>query len=78
LCAPWLRWCGIVSYEWYLFHQPITLWARTFFGPADGTLSKYVAIVSGSFLTSLILTALIYRFFSLPILKFGRKSALKK
>jgi peptidoglycan/LPS O-acetylase OafA/YrhL len=78
LCAPWLRWCGIVSYEWYLFHQPITLWVRNFFGAAGGNLSKYVMIVGGSFLISLILTALIYRFFSLPILKYGRSSASKK
>jgi peptidoglycan/LPS O-acetylase OafA/YrhL len=78
LCAPWLRWCGIVSYEWYLFHQPITLWTRQFFGPAGGFFYKYVAIVVGSFLTSLIITALIYRFFSLPILKYGRASAAKR
>jgi len=78
LCAPWLRWCGIVSYEWYLFHQPIILWARYFFGPAEGVLYKYAAIVGGSFVTSLILTALIYRRFSLPILKYGRSSAIKK
>ena len=78
LCAPWLRWCGIVSYEWYLFHQPITLWARNFFGPAGGSLLNYAAIVGGSFLTGLILTALIYRVFSLPILKYGRSSSIKK
>jgi peptidoglycan/LPS O-acetylase OafA/YrhL len=78
LCAPWLRWCGIVSYEWYLFHQPIALWTRNFFGPAGGAFYKYAAMVGGAFLTSLILTALIYRFFSLPILKFGRSNAGKK
>lgn len=78
LCAPWLRWCGVVSYEWYLFHQPITLWARNWFGPAGGSLFTYAAIVGGSFLTGLILTAVIYRFFSLPILKYGRSSAAKK
>jgi peptidoglycan/LPS O-acetylase OafA/YrhL len=78
LCAPWLRWCGIVSYEWYLFHQPITVWARHFFGPAEGVMFKYFAIVGGSFLTSLVLTALVYRFFSLPLLKYGRSAAVKK
>ncbi|MEJ0088402.1 MAG: acyltransferase [Limisphaerales bacterium] len=78
LCAPWLRWCGIVSYEWYLFHQPITLWARNFFGPAGGDFFKYAAIVGSPLLISLLLTALIYRFFSLPILKYGRASANKK
>jgi peptidoglycan/LPS O-acetylase OafA/YrhL len=77
-CAPWLRWCGIISYEWYLIHQPITLWARHFFGPTEGSLCKYVAIVGGSFLTSLVLAASIYRFFSLPILKYGRSSIARK
>ena len=37
LCAPWLRWCGIISYEWYLFHQPIILWSRAHFGSAGET-----------------------------------------
>ncbi len=36
LCWPALRWCGIVSYEWYLFHQPIVLWARSTIGSAGG------------------------------------------
>jgi peptidoglycan/LPS O-acetylase OafA/YrhL len=72
LCAPWLRWCGIVSYEWYLFHQPIALWSRGIFGPAGGNPVKYAVIVGGSFLFSTILSALVYRFFSLPILKYGR------
>jgi peptidoglycan/LPS O-acetylase OafA/YrhL len=72
LCIPWLRWCGIISYEWYLFHQPIILWARGLFGPAGGNLFRYVAIVGGSLLVGLITAALIYRYFSLPILKYGR------
>jgi peptidoglycan/LPS O-acetylase OafA/YrhL len=72
LCAPWLRWCGIISYEWYLFHQPIFGWARQSFGPAGGNVFKYATIVGGSFLIGLIVAALVYRFFSLPILKYGR------
>lgn len=72
LCAPWLRWCGIISYEWYLFHQPITLWARQIIGPASGSAARYSAIVGGSFLVSTILAACVYRYFSLPILKYGR------
>jgi peptidoglycan/LPS O-acetylase OafA/YrhL len=79
LCAPWLRWCGIISYEWYLFHQPITLWTRfQIFGPAGGVVCKYAAMVGSSFIVGLIISALVYRFFSLPILKFGRESAIKK
>ena len=40
LSAPWLRWCGIISYEWYLFHRPLILWARESSGPAGGNLLK--------------------------------------
>jgi peptidoglycan/LPS O-acetylase OafA/YrhL len=72
LCAPWLRWCGLISYEWYLFHQPIFGWVRSSFGSAQGNILKYAAIVGGSLITGLVLAALVYRFFSLPILKYGR------
>ncbi len=78
LCTPWLRWCGIISYEWYLIHQPIVLWARVIFGPAGGVAYKYAAIVGGASLVSLTIAALTYRYFSLPILKYGRVSAVKK
>jgi peptidoglycan/LPS O-acetylase OafA/YrhL len=78
LCVPQLRWCGIISYEWYLFHQPVILWSRHHFGPAEGNVGKYTAIVGGSLLFSTVLAALIYRFFSLPILKYGRKRATVK
>ncbi len=72
LCAPALRWCGIVSYEWYLFHQPIVLWARHFFGPAEGNRLRYIEIVGGSFLFSGILAGIIYQYVSLPLLRYGR------
>lgn len=45
------------------------VWAREVFGPAGGSVLRYIAIVGGSFLAGLIITALIYRFFSLPILQ---------
>lgn len=77
LCAPWLRWCGIISYEWYLFHQPIVLWSRNVFGPAEGNVIKYAAIVGGAFLVSTLLSAAIYRWYSLPILKRGRSAAIR-
>ncbi len=79
LCAPWLRWCGIISYEWYLFHQPLVFWSRMWFGPAHDSLLKYSLILGAPLVVSLAISALIYRKFSLPILKYGRarKSALK-
>ena len=74
LCQPGLRWCGIISYEWYLFHQPIFYWFRFHLGPAGGDVLVYAEIMVGSLVTGLVLAALVYRFFSLPILKRGRKA----
>ena len=72
LCAPALRWCGIISYEWYLFHQPIFSWARHIVGPAGGNVALYAAVVGIPLLLSVGLSAFIYRCFSLPLLKRGR------
>lgn len=79
LCTPWLRWYGIISYEWYLFHQPMINWSRQLFGPADGHILKYLLILGIPLAASLFLAAFIYRKFSLPILRYGRarKSAQK-
>lgn len=72
LCAPWLRWCGIISYEWYLFHQPLITFSRHYFGPAGGTVYKYALITGIPIAVGLVFSALIYRYFSLPILRRGR------
>jgi peptidoglycan/LPS O-acetylase OafA/YrhL len=74
LCTNWLRWCGIVSYEWYLFHQPILLGFRSYMGQAGGNITKYSVMVFGGILISALTAALVYRFFSLPILKYGRSN----
>ena len=74
LCTPQLRWCGIISYEWYLFHQPLALWFRPAFGSAGGQIYKYALVVGLPLLASLALSALVYRKFSLPILKYGRST----
>jgi len=75
LCHPVLRWCGIISYEWYLFHQPIFYCFRLNLGPAGGDVLIYAEIMIGSLVTGLLVSALVYRLFSLPILKRGRKAA---
>ena len=72
LCAPWLRWCGIISYEWYLFHQPLITYSREHFGPANGTIYKYALITGIPITVGLIFSALVYRYFSLPLLRYGR------
>ncbi len=72
LACPWLRWCGIVSYEWYLFHQPIILWTRQILAPARGSFFRYIVLLSCALGIGLVLAAFVYRYFSLPILKRGR------
>lgn len=72
LCTPWLRWCGIISYEWYLFHQPLLIWTRHWFGPAQGNVFKYALILGLPLGIGVGFSALVYRKFSLPILQFGR------
>ena len=73
LCMPWLRWLGMVSYEWYLLHQPLfhLLWN----GTTGGNVLKYLLITLGSAGGSLLLAAIMYRYFSLPILKWARGKA---
>jgi len=72
LCTPWLRWCGIISYEWYLFHQPLIEWTRQLLGPAGGNIFKYSLIIGIPLVVSATFSAVVYRMYSLPILKFGR------
>ncbi len=72
LCTPWLRWCGIISYECYLFHQPLIYFSRGFFGPTNGGIGKYFLVIGVPLVASLALAAVVYRWFSPPILKFGR------
>jgi peptidoglycan/LPS O-acetylase OafA/YrhL len=72
LCLPWLRWCGIVSYEWYLFHEPMLLWSRELFGPTSGSIFKYSLVLGLPLVASVVFSGLVYRLFSLPILQYGR------
>jgi peptidoglycan/LPS O-acetylase OafA/YrhL len=79
LSVSWLRWLGIISYEWYLFHQPIAIWVRAWFGPTSGNILIYCALLTVSLVMGVALAAVVYKFFSLPILKYGRsKSAYLK
>jgi peptidoglycan/LPS O-acetylase OafA/YrhL len=78
LCAPWLRWFGLISFECYLFHLPMLLFALALFGSASEDLLKHIGIVALSLAGTLIVAALVYRKFSLPILKYGRSGHASK
>jgi peptidoglycan/LPS O-acetylase OafA/YrhL len=72
-----LRFIGVISYEWFLFHGPIVQWFQRSTGPAHGSLAVYVWRTIVPIVVTFIFSALVYRYFSLPILKRVRNS-LKK
>lgn len=72
-----LRCIGIISYEWFLLHQPISLMFRRYFGSSHGSLMDYLLITVTPNIITLILAFIIYKFVSEPLLILG-KSQLKK
>lgn len=69
---PILRWFGLLSYEWYLFHQPLFYWAWNLFGLSGGDPKIYFLRTAVPTAVSLLIAALIYRYYSLPILRRAR------
>jgi len=43
LSSPALRFLGIVSYEWFLLHQPLQTFARSWVGNAHGRIGAYLS-----------------------------------
>ncbi len=64
-----LRWMGLISYEWYLLHQATGFFLRDFFGSSGGNLLKYLLITGSAFLISILVSAAMYKYISLPILR---------
>ncbi len=78
LCAPWLRWFGLISFELYLFHLPMLSFSLALFVPGGGSLLMRIVALGLALIATLLLAAGIYRKFSLPILKYGRSSKLAR
>jgi peptidoglycan/LPS O-acetylase OafA/YrhL len=71
----WLRFVGVVSFEWFLFHGPIVRWFIDHqSGNADGNLLTYAMRNVVPPVLTLVLAAFVYRWFSLPILRRVRDS----
>jgi len=68
LSLGWLRFIGIVSYEWFLFHGPFVGWFHDRFGASHGSVIAYGERTILPLVLSFGLSVLIYRYFSLPIL----------
>jgi peptidoglycan/LPS O-acetylase OafA/YrhL len=75
-CAP-LRFTGLVSYEWFLFHGPVVSWFNQHFGATHGSMLAYAWRTLVPLAITFGFAVLVYRYFSLPILNRVRDS-LKK
>ena len=69
---PALRYIGLVSYEWFLLHQPALMEFRSWMGGASGALGRYCVIVLAPMVLTFLLAVAMYHFFSLPIIQWGR------
>jgi peptidoglycan/LPS O-acetylase OafA/YrhL len=69
LSVSWLRFTGIISFEWFLFHQPIVNWFQEHSpAHANGNLFIYAWKTVVPLIITFGLAVLVYRYFSLPIL----------
>ena len=74
----WLRFTGIISYEWFLFHGPVVGWFHEHTGPTHGSVLAYAWRTLVPLGLTFIFSALVYRYFSLPILNRVRDSLKSK
>lgn len=66
--AP-LRFTGIISYEWFLFHGPIVSWFHEHYpSPTHGNLWAYAWKTMVPLVVTFGFAVLVYRYFSLPLL----------
>jgi peptidoglycan/LPS O-acetylase OafA/YrhL len=68
LSSGWLRFTGVISYEWFLFHPPVCHWFLAHGGHAGGSIVAYAWKTLFPVAFTFIFSALVYRYFSLPIL----------
>jgi len=72
LSASWLRFVGIVSYEWFLFHGPIVAWFHQNNGPSHGSILAYLWRSIVPLIVTFVFSVAVYRWFSLPIMNHVR------
>ena len=68
----WLRFIGIVSYEWFLFHGPVQVWFQGLIGHTSGNVTLYLIKTIAPLAITFVLSVAVYRWFSLPILNWVR------
>ena len=70
--TPVLRYLGLISYELFLLHQPALNEFRAWMGSAHGEIGRYLLIVFLPMAASLTAAALLFHWYSTPIIKWGR------
>jgi peptidoglycan/LPS O-acetylase OafA/YrhL len=65
---PWLRFTGIISYEWFLFHQPVVVLFSEIFGNTHGNILLYLCKTALPLALTYGFSVLVYRYFSYPLL----------
>lgn len=78
LSFRWLRFTGIISYEWFLFHGPIVSWFHENSGPSHGSILAYGWRTIVPLALTYAFAVLVYRWFSLPILNWARDAGSKE
>lgn len=68
--AP-LRFIGIVSYEWFLFHEPVMPIFKGFFD-GHGNIWLYLLRTLVPMVLTFVFSVAVYRYFSFPLLQWGR------
>jgi peptidoglycan/LPS O-acetylase OafA/YrhL len=67
-----LRFIGIVSYEWFLFHQAAVMLFREALLSVHGSILLYLLRTVVPLLLTFVFSVAVYRYFSFPILQWGR------
>jgi peptidoglycan/LPS O-acetylase OafA/YrhL len=68
LAQRWLRFVGLVSYEWFLFHQPVIYLFKDIFGQTHGSIPMFALKTILPMLLTFGASVIVYRYFSLPLL----------
>ena len=70
--AP-LRYVGLISYEWFLFHYPPAQYLAHLIGQSEGSLTLYLSKTLIPFIVTFVFAALLYHFVSNPVIMRAKK-----
>lgn len=68
-----LRYTGVISYEWFLFHYPPAQFIGYVIGRVDGDLTLYMARTAVPLILTFGLSSYVYHKFSAPILNLAKQ-----